>query len=343
MQLKYKETLSRQDLTAILTLTDAAEEFDGFLTSVQKDTDEDFPCFFLLAYDEETLSAPLAGFFSCMLYTDSNETEDDDLIEASVTLLVHPDYRRMHLGTELLTEGKRRGQRLTHGQDLLFETTINAESTAAAAFVESLDFSIVSTQLMMTVGADTLQQMDVPDISGFSIRLCRNKRLLASIYRDAFEMSAASAVSLMEETLSDPHVTAFVCEAEIESCEAGFSACGGSRSDNSHSVAVRSARSGFLLDRKCNAFSCQAKKQPVGMSMLLSYSSKKSYFFNIVVTEPYQRRHLATAMILHAAASLPSEMQIHLQVDAENEPAVCCYEKLGFSTVQAVKEVEGIL
>ena len=41
MQLKYKETLSRQDLTAILTLTDAAEEFDGFHTSVQKDTDED--------------------------------------------------------------------------------------------------------------------------------------------------------------------------------------------------------------------------------------------------------------------------------------------------------------
>lgn len=79
------------------------------------------------------------------------------------------------------------------------------------------------------------------------------------------------------------------------------------------------------------------------MSMLLSYSSKKSYFFNIVVTEPYQRRHLATAMLLHAAANLPSEMHIHLQVDAENEPAVCCYEKLGFSTVQAVKEVEGIL
>ena len=63
MQLKYKETLSRQDLTAILTLTDAAEEFDGFHTSVQKDTDEDFPCFFCWHMTGKRLPLLLPDFF----------------------------------------------------------------------------------------------------------------------------------------------------------------------------------------------------------------------------------------------------------------------------------------
>lgn len=300
MQLEYKEMLTRQDLSAILTLTDAAEATDGFHTSVQKDVDEDFPCFFLMAYDEDCSPTRLAGFFSCMLYTDPDELEPDDLVEASITLLVHPDYRRRHLGTELLHEGNRRCKRFAKGA-ISFETTINADSDGAAAFAKSLDFSIISTQLMMSHSAKALQSIDSPEMPDVTIRPCHNKRLLASIYRSAFPMSATASIQVMDQTLSDPHVTAFLCEIGVE------------------------------------------KKQPAGMCMLLSYSSKKSYLFNIVVSEPYQRRHLATAMILHTAASLPSDMQVHLQVDAENEPAVCCYKKLGFQTVQAVREVEGIL
>lgn len=303
MQLEYKETLTRQDLSAILTLTDAAEETDGFHTSVQKDVDEDFPCFFLMAYDAECSPARLAGFFSCMLYTGPDDPASDDLIEASITLLVHPDYRRRHLGTELLCKGNRRCKRFVKGE-ISFETTINVDSDSAAAFARSLDFSIISTQLMMSHSAGALQCIPSPETPNVTIRPCHSKRMLASVYRNAFSMSVASAVQVIDQTLSDPHVTAWICEFETESDK--------------------------------------AKKQPAGMCMLLSYSSKKSYLFNIVVSEPYQRRHLATAMILHAAASLPSDMQIHLQVDAENEPAVCCYRKLGFQTVQAVREVEGI-
>ena len=48
---------------------------------------------------------------------------------------------------------------------------------------------------------------------------------------------------------------------KIESCSAGFSACGGSRSDKFCSAAVRSTRSAFLLYRKCDAISYKAKKE----------------------------------------------------------------------------------
>ena len=64
------------------------------------------------------------------------------------------------------------------------------------------------------------------------------------------------------------------CILKIESCGAGFSACGGSRSDKFCSAAVRSSRSdkycsaavrsmrsAFLPDRKCDAISYQAKKR----------------------------------------------------------------------------------
>ena len=47
---------------------------------------------------------------------------------------------------------------------------------------------------------------------------------------------------------------------KIESCSAGFFACGGSRSDKFHSAAVRSMRSAFLRHRKCSAISYDAKK-----------------------------------------------------------------------------------
>ena len=50
---------------------------------------------------------------------------------------------------------------------------------------------------------------------------------------------------------------------KIESCKAGFSACGGSRSDKFLFAAVRSTRSAFLLYRKCDAISYKAKKRAV--------------------------------------------------------------------------------
>ena len=49
---------------------------------------------------------------------------------------------------------------------------------------------------------------------------------------------------------------------KIESCKAGFSACGGSRSDKFLFAAVRSTRSAFLLYRKCDAISYKIKKKP---------------------------------------------------------------------------------
>ena len=48
---------------------------------------------------------------------------------------------------------------------------------------------------------------------------------------------------------------------KIESCKAEFSACGGSQSDKFLFTAVRSMRSAFLLDRKCDAISYQAKNR----------------------------------------------------------------------------------
>ena len=49
---------------------------------------------------------------------------------------------------------------------------------------------------------------------------------------------------------------------KIESCKAGFSACGGSRSDKFLFAAVRSTRSAFLLYRKSDAISYKVKKKP---------------------------------------------------------------------------------
>ena len=51
---------------------------------------------------------------------------------------------------------------------------------------------------------------------------------------------------------------------KIESCSAGFSACGGSRSDKFCSAAVRSTRSAFLLYRKCNVISYKKTKRVPG-------------------------------------------------------------------------------
>ena len=58
---------------------------------------------------------------------------------------------------------------------------------------------------------------------------------------------------------------------KIESCKAGFSACGGSRSDKFLFAAVRSTRSAFLFYRKCDAISYKVKKlsmSPYSASLL---------------------------------------------------------------------------
>ena len=63
-----------------------------------------------------------------------------------------------------------------------------------------------------------------------------------------------------ERFLLDRKCNVISYQVKIESCNAGFSACGWSRSDKFFSAAVRSTRSAFLLDRKCNVISYQAKK-----------------------------------------------------------------------------------
>ena len=62
---------------------------------------------------------------------------------------------------------------------------------------------------------------------------------------------------------------------KIDSCSAGFSACGGSRSDKFCSAAVRSMRSAFLLYRKCNVISCKEKKN-VPWHILLSAAARST-------------------------------------------------------------------
>ena len=66
---------------------------------------------------------------------------------------------------------------------------------------------------------------------------------------------------------------------KIESCSAGFSACGGSRSDKFGSAAVRSTRSAFLLYRKCDAISYKAKKESCDTGFLAFQCSSISFAF----------------------------------------------------------------
>ena len=63
-------------------------------------------------------------------------------------------------------------------------------------------------------------------------------------------------------SLLNSHGIFFYYSTKIESCRAGFSACGGSQSDKFLFAAVRSTRSAFLCHRKCNAISYDTKKEP---------------------------------------------------------------------------------
>ena len=78
---------------------------------------------------------------------------------------------------------------------------------------------------------------------------------------------------------------------KIESCSAGFSACGGSRSDKFCSAAVRSTRSAFLLYRKCDAISYKVKKYRLPSSKVSGTFKLVSIFRILPATLPVRIRY----------------------------------------------------
>ena len=109
--------------------------------------------------------------------------------------------------------------------------------------------------------------------------MCRNRILQRRILRlrrvakrqILFRRSAIHA----ERILLYRKCNAISYKVKIESCKAGFSACGGSRSDKFCSAAVRSTRSAFFLYRKCDAISYIAKKPEAFRSWLLFHILSK--------------------------------------------------------------------
>lgn len=207
MKLILKVSLSKEEKEQVLSLEKQCNEADLSPSSPETEPDPEWDCFFLLGYSHQGCKA-LGAFLSCMLL----RQETRCLPEATFTLHVRPDLRRQGIGTMLLKEMVRECRNRCQEPHLILNTYTGSAGDGRKA-AKAMGFEIKGSQLLMSAKTERLLDQSLPNRqlpSGLTLRPCRNRRILASLYHRIFSVPLYAGRLVTEELLAMPEITAFV-------------------------------------------------------------------------------------------------------------------------------------
>lgn len=210
MELIQCSNLTSDQKEAVLCLTRLCSRTDKQNMTAETEPDPDCFCFFYLLEEKTNPDCP-AAFLSCMLLKDGDEV----LPDATFTLHVRPDVRRQGIAAGLYRTMVKECQTVCRAERIRIHTCA-APGSAGYFAASAMGFRTDASHLLMnlslpaeTVSADTFpcaRKSGCP----VTLRPCRNRRILASLYHRIFLFPVASARFAVRDILDMPQTDTFV-------------------------------------------------------------------------------------------------------------------------------------